>query len=436
VLAHGIGGQEDLPLPFGWVVAGSAAALLVSFAALGLLWKEPRLRGAAAGRPLPDRVAALLGSRWLHGAVAGLGLLALLWFLLALFLGPDNALNPSAHVVYVLVWVGLVPASVLLGPVWRWLSPWRRLHAGVNRLARLDPAEGALPLPAGLGWWPAAAGILAFSWLELVYPERTSLLTLRLLLGVYAATALLGGLAYGSGWFARGDPVEAWSTLFGRFSPLGRRDDGVRVLRSPLDGLAGLAPARGLVGTVVVMLGSTSYDGVSGWSRWVDLEQRAPLPRVLVGTLGLAGTVALVGLLFVGCTTAAGRLAGMPTGRMPAEFAHSVLPVALGYVVAHYYSFLAYEGPLGLALLSDPLGTGGNWLGTGDLLPPAGLISPRLVADVQALAIVAGHVCGVVLAHDRAIRLFPRRAAVVGQLPLLVLMVALTCIGLLLLFAA
>ena len=436
MLAHGIGGQEDLPLPFGWVVAGSAAALLVSFVALGALWREPRLRGAAAGRPLPEGVSRLLDSAVLRGAVAGFGLVGTLWFLLALFLGPDNALNPSAHVVYVLVWVGLVPASVLLGPVWRWLSPWRRVHAGLNRLARLDGADGALPMPPWLGWWPAAAGILAFSWLELVYPGRTELLTLRLLVGLYAAVTVVGGLAYGSGWFGRGDPVEAWSALFGRFSPLGRRDDGVRVLRSPLDGLAGLPPAPGLAAVVVVVLGATTYDGVSGWSRWVALEQRVHAARTLVGTLGLLGTVALVGALYYGCTAVAGRVAGLPARGMPAQFAHSVLPVALGYVVAHYYSFLAYEGPLGLALLSDPLGTNANWLGTADLLPPSAWIAPRLVAGIQVLAIVGGHVCGVVLAHDRAVRLFPRAAALAGQLPLLVMMVALTCTGLLLLFAA
>jgi hypothetical protein len=337
-------------------------------------------------------------------------------------------------VVYVLVWVGVVPLSVLLGPVWRRLNPLRRLHSGINRLARLDPAEGARPLPPGLGWWPAAAGILAFSWLELVYPEATALVTLRVLLGLYAAVQLVGSLAYGARWFDRADPLEAWSTLFGRLSPLGRRDDGALVLRSPLDGLAGLPVAPGLAATVVVMLGSTTYDGVAAWSRWVELEQSAPIPRLLIGTLGLLGTVALVGLLYAGCTMLAGLVAGVGVRGLPGQFAHSVVPVALGYLVAHYYSFLAYEGPRGIALLSDPLGTGANWLGTGRLVPSTALIAPGVVANVQVLAIVAGHLCGVVLAHDRAVRLFPRRSALPGQLPLLVLMVALTCTGLLLLF--
>jgi len=212
----------------------------------------------------------------------------------------------------------------------------------------------------------------------------------------------------------------------------------VLVLRSPLDGLDGLdgrAAAPGLVATVVVMLGSTTYDGVSAWPRWVDLEQSSSVPRVLVGTLGLLGTVLLVGALFCTCTWLAGRLGGGRSRQMPGQFAHSVVPVAFGYVVAHYYSFLVYEGQRGIAQLSDPLGIGADWLGTRDLVPDPTLIAPGVVANVQVLAIVAGHLCGVILAHDRAVRLFPRAAALAGQLPLLVLMVTLTCIGLLLLFA-
>jgi len=84
--------------------------------------------------------------------------------------------------------------------------------------------------------------------------------------------------------------------------------------------------------------------------------------------------------------------------------------------------------------LIDPLVTGADWLGLGGLTVSSALVAPAIVANVQVVAIVVGHVCGVVVAHDRAVRLFPRRAAVLGQLPLLVLMVALTCLGLFLLF--
>jgi hypothetical protein len=330
--------------------------------------------------------------------------------------------------------VGLVPASVLLGPVWRWLNPLRLLHAALHRAARLDPVTGALPLPLGVGWWPAAAGLLAFTWLELVHPDSATLPTLRVAIGLYAALHLLAGTVYGSHWFDRGDAFEAWSGLFGRLSPLGRHPDGTRVLRSPLSGLDALEPAPGLVATVIVMLGSTAFDGMAGSTSWVRFAQSSPLQRPLVGTAGLLVTVALVGGLFVACTAAAGVLAGCGGGGMPAAFAHTVIPVALGYVTAHYYSLLVLEGQRAAVLLTDPLGIGANWLGTAGRAADPTLVDPRIVADVQVLAIVIGHVLAVVLAHDRAVRLFPPGRAVISQIPLLVFMVTLTCLGLLLLF--
>jgi hypothetical protein len=438
-LAHGVGGREDLPLPFGWAVAGAAFAVVVSFVALGLLWTEPRLHGATAGRPLPSWAARTLDSRAMRVLLGAVTLVVTGYGLLVLVLGRDDADNPLPWLVYVFLWVGLVVASVLLGPVWRRLDPLRAVHAGVNRLARLDPAEGLRPLPARIGYWPSALGLLAFTWLELIYPDNATLTTFRVTIGLYAVVHLLAGFLYGSAWFDRAEAFETWSGLFGRFSVLGRRADGTRVLRSPLAGPDALEPAPGLVATVMVMLGSTAYDGFSGSVFWQSRVQSAAAPRMLLETAALLGVIGVLTLLYVLCTRAAGRLGGgreaAVTG-MPDAFVHSVIPVALGYVVAHYYTLFAYEGQRALTKLGDPLSSGADWFGLDGLTPNPAPLRPSLVAAVQVLAVVTGHVLGVVLAHDRAVRLFPRRGAVIGQLPLLVLMVTLTCTGLILLFAA
>lgn len=432
VLTHGIGGRQDLPLPFGWAVAGAAAAVLVSFAGLGLLWRQPRRR--RPGRPVP-RLQRAVDQPVLRAVVVGL----LLVYLLLCLTGRDNADNPMPWLVYVYFWVGLVPASVLLGRVWRWSNPLRLLQAGLLRLARLEPAEGLYQLPPRIGYWPAAVGLFCFTWLELVYPDNAELGTLRWVVGVYAGVHLFAALVYGSRWFDRADAFEAWSGLFGTLSPLHRSPAGdgeVLVVTDPLAGPDRLPPAAGLVATVMVMLGSTAYDGLSGSTRWIALVQGSSLPVHLLPTAGLLGTILLLSALYLGCTRAAGRFAGIRTGEhgesMPAAFAHTVIPVALGYVVAHYYSLLALEGQRGLAHLLDPRGSGREL----DVTVHAGVVDPALVASVQVLAVVTGHVLGVVLAHDRAVRLFPRRAAVLGQVPLLAMMVGLTCIGLILLFAA
>ncbi|GAA4346953.1 hypothetical protein [Angustibacter luteus] len=436
LLAHGVGSRQDLPLPFELAVAGAAAALVVSFVLLAVLWREPRIDGARAGRPLPRWLALVLDSRLTRTLLAAVGAVVTLYVLVPLLFGKDDADNPVPFVVFVLLWVGLVPLSVLFGPVWRRLNPLRHLHSGVLRLARLDPGEGALPLPAGIGYWPAAVGLLAFTWLELVAPDNATLPVLRLAITLYAAVQLLAGFVFGSHWFDRGDAFEVWSALFGRLSVFGRRDDGVLVVRSPLAGLDALRPAPGLVATVAVMLGTTAYDGASNAPRWFTFVQSSPVPQVLTKTGGLVLVVALVGLLFTVATALAGRIGGAAPSAMPRQFAHSLVPVALGYVVAHYWSLLVLEGQNAFILLSDPLGDGGNWLGLSDRAPNAALLTPHLVATVQVCAIVLGHVVGVVLAHDRAVRLFPRRHALVGQLPLLALMVTYTCGGLFLLFAA
>lgn len=437
-VAHGVGSRDDLPLPLGWAVAGAAVAVVLSFVLLALLWREPRIRGAQAGRPLPPLAAAVLGSRRLRTALRWAGVVVTGYVLIPLVFGQDDARNPVPWVVYVLLWVGLVPLSVLFGPVWRWINPVRTLHAALSRGAGLDPREGMRPLPAGWGYRPAAVGLFCFTWLELVHPDNATLPTLRLAIAVFVLAELGFGFWFGSRWFDRGDPFEVWSGLFGRLSVLGRRSDGVRVLRSPLAGLDALGPAPGLAATVVVMLGSTAYDSFGSSTLWVGWAQAAPAPRMLLDTLALLGVVLAIGALFAICTWAAGRVAGLAPRQAHTAglFAPSVVPVALGYVVAHYYSFVAIEGQRAFVKLSDPLGTGANWLGLTGAEPATFMVGPTTVALVQVGAIVTGHVVGVVLAHERAVTVFPRRAALVGQLPLLALMVTLTCVGLLLLFSS
>ncbi len=218
---------------------------------------------------------------------------------------------------------------------------------------------------------------------------------------------------------------------------MGRRADGVLVARSPLAGLDGTPPLPGLAAVVCVLLGSTAYDSLTGhpsFGRWL---RDVPLPETLTSTLGLVGFVLFVGVTYAAAVALAGRLAHVRRSQLPDLFAHSLVPIAVGYVIAHYFTLFILEGQATLVYLSDPLGTGANLLGTGDWTPNRWIArQPALVATVQVTAVVVGHVLGVVAAHDRAVRLFPRRQALVGQLPLLVVMVGYTIGGLLLLFAA
>ena len=431
--AHGVGSRQDLPLPFTAVLIGASAALLVSFAALGALWPEPKLR-ADSGLPLPSVVARTLGSPVFKGIWVTLSLLLAAWTVMALVFGKDDANNPVPYVVYAWLWVGLAALSLIFGPVWAWLNPIRWLHEGLTRLARLDPAASMTTWSPG--YWPAALGLFAFTWLELIAPDRTTLLVLRVAIGAFVLIDLLGALVFGRGWFSRADPFEVWSRLYGSLSPLARRPDRVWVLRSPLHGANAVAVDRGLLATASVMLGSTAYDGFSSEPRWYTFVQSSELPSELLMSAGLLGMCLVVALSLHLAAAVSARVSGIPVRGLAAKFAPSLLPIAAGYVVAHYWSLLIFEGQNALTKLSDPLGIGANWLGTGGLTANAALLAPTLVATIQVVAIVTGHVLGVVLAHERAVTLFERRVAVIGQVPLLALMVGYTFGGLLLLFSS
>jgi hypothetical protein len=169
--------------------------------------------------------------------------------------------------------------------VWRLINPIRTIHRGIARVFHISPEWGPFRYPRWLGYWPAAVSLFSFTYLELVVPDRTSTGVLVLYFLLYFQVQLTGAILFGSGWFDRGDGFEVYSSLIGRMSPLGWRDDGRLVLRNPLDGLDALKPAAGLVATVSVLLGSTAYDGFSFTRIWVQTITTSSIPPETLGAL-------------------------------------------------------------------------------------------------------------------------------------------------------
>lgn len=431
---HGVGSRADLPLPFGALVASTLAALVISFLAVGLLWRVPRLH-RSQGIVLPGPLAAVLDSRWVRRVAQSVAVALTLWTLVALLAGPDSGRNPVPHVVYVWLWVGLAFASIVLGPIWRVINPLRVLHTGLLRLARVSPDLALLRYRAG--WWPAALGLGLFTWVELVASDNTSLPFLRLLVLGYLAVAVVGAGLFGRAWFERADPFEAWSRLLGSLSPLGRRDDGRWVLRTPLHGVNELRGERGLVATVSVMLGSTAYDGFSANLAWATFVQTSTIPSSVLKTATLVaffGAVAVTLWIAAAVSTALSGRGIRDSVAFVSDIAPSLIPIAGGYVIAHYWSLFVYQAPVGLALLSDPLGTGADLLGTARITPGDALVQATVVATIQAASIVTGHLLGVLAVHERAVTVLDRRSAVAGQIPLMVVMLGYTVAGLTILF--
>ena len=417
-------------------------ALAASFVVLIFAWRTPRLDGTAAGRPMPPWLGSFVDSPWVRGAVRVVGLVVAAYAGWAALAGNDAPANPALGVFYIYLWVGLVPLSLLLGNVWPLLSPMRTLHVVVSWVLRSPPDRGAAEYPSWLGYWPAALGLLAFVWTELVNPAAEYVTTVVTWALLYAAVMLVGATLFGDRFFRFADPFEAWFALVAKLSPWGRRDDQQGrsrvVLRSPLAGLDTVVAERGLVALVAVLLGSTAYDSFSRSFFWIR-RTSAPglLDPTLRDTLVLLGFVSVVAVTFTVASVVGTGLSRRQRRPLPRLMAHSLVPIGVGYVAAHYLTLLLESGQAYLIFLSDPLVTGeADYLGTADWTVSYFLsLRPSLLATLKVGFVLGGHVLAVVAAHDRAVRLLPEAHRARGQLAMLLLMVGYTVGGLLLLFS-
>jgi hypothetical protein len=444
--AHGLVGRTDLPIP-GWLFAWAAAIVLIaSFVALGVLWPRPRLQERR-----PRRILTL--PRGLRPAcgIVGVALYGIVVYAALVGTSVPTA-NLAPTVIYVLFWVGIPVLSVLIGDVFAAFSPWRALYRWISGAARRAiPGLDAAPLryPQWLGRWPAVLGLLGFAWLELVYVDRDDPATLGLLALAYALVQIVGMSLFGERtWSERGDAFGSWFSLCGRLSAIELRGREL-CLRPPLSGLPDLPTWPGTVALLCTLIGTTTFDGASNGGMWTEAE---PHLQSAIQGLGFgiepAGELAFsVGLLFcVGFVSAIYWLGirGMRSvdpRRDPAElsrrFVHSLAPIAFAYALAHYFSLLVLQGQAVGYLISDPLGTGANLFGTANMQVNYLLISTSAIWYVQVAALVAGHVGGLILAHDRALVVFrdDPRAAIRSQYWMLTVMVGFTCLGLWLLSA-
>jgi hypothetical protein len=449
--AHGLVGRTDLPIPDWLFTWGAAVVLLISFVALAMAWPRPKLQDHP-WRPLPAALDRFLNSHVLEVACGLLGVALLAVTVWAGLAGTASiTANFAPTFVYVAFWLGLVPLSVLFGDVFRVLSPWRAIGRAAGALFRRISSEppAPLPYPSRLGYWPAVAGLLAFGWLELVSPRGDDPSTVATATLVYSAVTFVGMSLYGvEQWSARGETFAVYFGLFARLSAFERRD---RLgLRPPLAGLPGWPVAPGAVALLAAMIGIVSFDGLSagkpfndavgGLSDWLreDLGLGAPMALQVVFGAGMFAMTLLVAALYrLGVSGARTGERRYTTGEVARSFVHTLVPIALAYVAAHYVSLLLLQGQALGYLASDPLGEGWNLLGTASWSIDYGIVGAEAFWYLQVGFVVVGHVAALVLAHDRALAVFAdARAAVHSQGWLLVVMVGFTTLALWLLAQA
>ncbi|HSK49405.1 MAG TPA: fenitrothion hydrolase [Solirubrobacterales bacterium] len=456
--AHALVAREDLPIP-AWLFAwGASIVLIVSFFALSVGWRRPRFE-EARWRPLGAGLSRGITGLPVQALCGAIGVFLLGVAVYAGLRGteaPDR--NFAVTFVFVTAWLGFPLLSVLLGDVFRPFNPWRAIGrlAGLGFTAIAGQGPRHLAYPQRLGRWPAAIGLVAFVWLEVVYgvsggivaspdPHTTGVAVL-----VYSVYALAMMALFGvEQWCRKG---EIFSVYFGMFSQLGCFEvrDGRLGRRRPLAAASSWATVPGSIAMVIASIATTSFDGASegafkggietvfGWLTDIGFDPTLALRTT--NTIFLALCFVGVGLVYLigvrGMRTVHGA---PPLAKLRAGFAHTLIPIAFAYLLAHYFSYFVFQEQAQFTyLLSDPLGTTTTDLfGTASGSVDYKLISATDVWYVQVGALVVGHVVGLTLAHDRAVAWWgDYRDASRSQYWMLAVMVAFTCFGLYLLSAA
>ncbi|HET7121753.1 MAG TPA: fenitrothion hydrolase [Solirubrobacterales bacterium] len=454
--AHALASRQDLPVP-AWLFAWAASVvLIVSFFALSAGWREPKFEDERR-RPLGEGLsAALLGTpvQVLCGLV-GVSLLGVAVY--AAFAGteaPDR--NLSLTFIYVTVWLSFPVFSAVLGDVFRPFNPWRAAGraAGAAFTAVAGQRPAHLRYPRALGRWPAAIGLLAVVWLEVVYGGGAGVAVglaphaVGVAVVVYSAYTLAMMALFGvEEWCDRGEVFSVYFGMFGRLGVFGRGDDGRLARRRPFSAATSWALVPGSTAVVVASIASTSFDGAQDGAfkdaiessfEWLVEAGVSPLTSIrLTDTTFMLLTFAGVGLVYLLGVRGMRTVPGAPSfAKLRTGFAHTLIPIALAYLVAHYFSLFVFQEQAQFTyLLSDPLGTGTTDLfGTASSGVDYNVLSANAIWYVQVAALVIGHVCGLMLAHDRALVYWPDyKRATASQYWMLAVMVAFTCFGLYLL---
>lgn len=442
--AHAFGVRYDLPLPLAFYLVAAGLAVGASFLGALVFLRRSSGRPIGVDIPVPPRLARLT-----RGVLAAAGLFVLVAVLATAILGPlEPTRNLATVTVWILWWVGFLLVSALLVELWPAVDPFRRLHLLLARLLRRDPEQGRRALPAAAGWL-APAGLLAIGWIELVSECSENPRALAVLVALYVALSLGGGLLFGMAWFRHADPLGRIFAMISRLAPVVAADGRLR-LRPIGEGLIAARHRPGDVALVACLIAIVLFDGLSEtplWAATLDFvsESRSLRPLLLwlraqgvdllqaIETLGLLATVsgflALYGLLALAMRRCSGL--PLPARTVGRAFAGSLLPIAVAYHLSHYLSYLLLAGQLAAPAASDPFGWGWDLFGVAGRTIDLGVIGAKQVWWVAVVALVAGHSLSVIIAHRQALALFGAAApAARSQAPMLAAMVGLTMLSL------
>lgn len=444
--AHGLLGRADLPIP-GWLFAWAAAAVLaISFFAFAVFWQNPVLE-----TNVPKERFTI--PKFVEVASGAVGVAIMFALVYAGYKGSQiESQNILPTFIYVFFWTLLPILCAIFGDVFRAFNPWRAIGRaagwGANRLAG-EQLPAPFEYPAKLGRTPAVFLLFCFGFLELVMPNGRHPDVLATAIIGYAFIQFVGMTLFGvDRWLERGDAFNVYFNVFSRISPFTVKDRKFAT-RLPLSGLTDFTWLPATVLFFCVSIGITAFDGASEGSLWQGLAKSMQSVFADIGlapqaSLQLSFTIGLllaIGIVFgfyrLGIEGMVGSHIDMSAKELSRTFAPSLVPIMLGYILAHYFSFIMFQGQALFAFASDPLGNGSNFFGTADRAINYRFLSTNTIWYFQVLVLVIGHVAGLAVAHDKALAVWGKaRAAVQSQLWMLAVMIGFTCLGLWLLSQA
>jgi hypothetical protein len=415
-LGHQLNPSYTSRLPLAVYVAGAAMTVALSFIlvlARDVRAVAPTTTGPAALPRRPTRVV-----------LRALGLIAWVWIVAQGILGGSSDGDVATLFLWIYGWVGMAMVSALIGPAWHFVDPFSTLHdlgAGLVRRLGVRPWEPA-EYPARLGRWPGVLGFVGFVWLELAMAGGGPSVLFIVLIGYTAFTLAMMAQFGRDPWRSHGETFTVWFRLLGRLAAFALADETGRIRRRSF--ASGLLEPGWTVPDIALIglgIGSILFDGLSQTQPYFDLFGAPPVSGTTILLAAFLGAVVVAALTVT-------RAVGIPaTGA-------GLLPIAVGYLIAHYFGYLLIDGQNILVAISDPFQRGWDIFGTafheakGDWLPPG------LVWTIQLAAVVGGHMLGAWAGHVTAVLYAPpgldHRALRGREVPLAVVMVALTTITL------
>ena len=482
VAAHGFGERYDLPFPLPYYLGGAGLVVALSFVIMGMTarqWEpDDEYPAIAISRGF---VGSIMSGTVMTWSVRLIGIFAFVLVLIAGFYGtPVSDRNISVVIIWVVFWVGLAYSSALIGNIWVLLNPWDSIFRIFEAVVRLVDLGRVIPLnrpyPDRLSYWPAFALFLVFAWIESSFSGSSTPTTLATFVAIYSFVTFTGMFVFGRQvWLRQAEAFTAFFSLLARFSPtevavtdrtvcetcssdceihqdvcvdcyecyeIAPRETRNLYIRPYAAGLKTVERiSTSQMAMVLTVLATVSFDGFTATSEWVGFFDRL-LPifdsfgshtGTVINSIGLAAMVGVFVSVYIVLIQFVIMASGeeLPAESVARKFVLSLVPIALAYHLAHFFSFLLIQGQLVIPLLSDPLGHGWDLFGTADYVIELTIVNARATWLISVAAIVIGHIFAVYLAHMTALKTFTsNKAALHSQYPMLILMVGYTMVGL------